>query len=395
MNNPNPDEDRILPFIDLYRSLLQMDQAVPEGTDLPFTSQLEKAKHEELVAELSQVREVIESQSWITEHLKILLELGRIFTSEFDLEKIYTKAFELVSRVMPSEAFFIAIYQKKCEKIQFPFMIDDGIRYPIDELEYGVGNVSQVIESRRTIHIQTKSELLASTDEFRGNPEEDTGTAIFVPMLFDDQVIGVISAQCYREFAYRNEHEELLQIIGMQVANAIENARLYDQIRRQSLHDDLTKLKNYRAFHQDLAEMLRCERTERVTLLMIDSDNLKQANDAYGHHIGDALIQRIATALQACTSNNQQSYRYAGDEFMVLVPDRTVAEVEQIVEEIRAYLRSNPILHDDHVVDISVSVGISVYPEHAQTGDQLKQTADHAMYLSKSRGKNRTTVFET
>lgn len=117
---------------------------------------------------------------------------------------------------------------------------------------------------------------------------------------------GVISAQSYREFAYKKEHEELLKIIGSQVASAVETARLYDRMYQMSFRDDLTGILNYRAFHRDLEKLLE-EGQSSVALIMLDSDHLKAVNDQYGHHVGDELIRCIAEALKVNAGAGESS----------------------------------------------------------------------------------------
>ncbi|RNB56794.1 GGDEF domain-containing protein [Brevibacillus gelatini] len=352
-------------------------------------------RHKELLKKISELRDKVSEMMWIAEHMKILHDLSHIFAKTFEEDKILWKAFELVSRVMSTDAFFIAFYDEGDSEIRIPISIDNGVNYGPMTIPYGQAMVSRVIETRQTIHIRTLKNEPCEPEMIRwGCPEIDTNTCIFVPLMLGNQIKGVISAQSYREFAYKKEHEELLKIIGFQVASAIETARLYKRMYQMSFQDELTGLANYRAFHRDLEKWLGKENSP-LALIMLDSDSLKAVNDHYGHHAGDELIRRIAEAMKVVAGRENTAYRYAGDEFMLLCPKATMKEAEEKVRAIRDFLRMHPLLQDNCCIPIAVSVGIARFPDHSDTADGLKRAADEALYRSKRRGKNCTTVYAT
>lgn len=349
--------------------------------------------HGNVMKQIGELHEKVTEMLWISEHMKILHDLSHIFAKTFDEGEILWKAFELVSRVMRADAFFIAFFDEGDSEIRIPISIDSGINYGPLTIPYGQGMISRVVDTRQTIHIRTMKDEPSEPEMIRwGSPEIDTNTCIFVPLMLGNQVKGVISAQSYREFAYKKEHEELLKIIGFQVASAIETARLYERVYQMSFKDELTDLSNYRAFHNDLEKLMKKEDSS-VVLIMLDSDNLKSVNDHYGHHSGDELIRRIAEALKASADKEDTVYRYAGDEFMLLSPGAVMEEAEEKVRAIREYLRTRPLVQDDCSIPVAVSVGIARFPDDADTADGLKRAADEALYRSKRKGKNCTTVY--
>ncbi len=381
-----------------YRSMLSRIETL-EHSEINHLAQQIRAElpqqetglHHLLLNEIVKLNEKVKHMLWISEHLKILHDLGQTFTKTFDEQEIIWKAFELVSRVMRTDAFFIAFYDDDDAQIRIPISIDNGVNYGPCRLKLGDGYVSKVIETRETIHLRSQRETGDNYVRW-GDPEKETNTCIFVPMLLGDQVKGVISAQSYQEFAYKQEHEELLKIIGFQVASAIETARLYDKVYQMSIKDELTNIKNYRAFHQDLERLLSAG--QEVTLIMLDSDNLKAVNDQFGHHMGDELIQRVAEAMVACMAPTDCAYRYAGDEFMILSVNTSLEQAEQKIQQIMDYLLQHPLRYEDQVITVSVSAGVARFPEHADGADDLKKAADEALYESKKKGKNRVTVYQ-
>lgn len=368
--------------------VFSLSRELGELRDIP-----DQETHAQILENIVKLNEKVAHLSWLSEHLKILHDLSHIFSRTYEEEEILTKAFELVSRVMRTDAFFIALYDEGDSEIHIPISIDNGVNYGPLTLPFGEGIISKVIATRETVHLRTSRDDTEGASYVRwGNPESDTNTCIFVPLMLGNQMKGVISAQSYQEFAYKKEHEELLKIIGSQVASAVETARLYDRMYQMSFRDEMTGILNYRAFHRDLEDLLKGKQPS-VALIMLDSDHLKTVNDQYGHHVGDALICRIAEALKKNTEPGESAYRYAGDEFMFLTPRATLPEVMNKVHHIRHYLNRHPLTYQGRVIPANVSVGIALFPDHADSADGLKRAADEALYLSKNSGKNCTTVY--
>ncbi|WP_134686352.1 sensor domain-containing diguanylate cyclase [Brevibacillus migulae] len=380
----------------LNKQLRQIDQIDLEALQ-PYAAEANEHKelYQETISEVTRIGEKVKYLQSISEHLKILHELGHVFTQSFDQEQICKKAHELCSRVMPTDAFFLSFYHEGDREIFLPYSWDNGVQYPPRYLEFGKGFISQVLQTKQTMHFKTQKDMDGPVIVRWGNPEKETSTAIFVPMLLGDKVKGVISAQSYREYAYDQEHEELLRIIGIQVANAMETAQLYKKLYQVSVTDELSGLKNYRAFHQDLEKMIaELQDHETITLVMLDSDHLKQVNDRYGHHMGDMMIRRIAETIEANLGIDEYGYRYAGDEFMIVSRNRKLDEMIAKVEKIQDDLALHPLCHESEEIPVSVSVGIAECPLHARTSDTLKRVADQALYESKNKGKNCYTVYQ-
>jgi len=383
-------------FLQKLNNQLQHIEQIDLETLQPYTEEANEYRelYKETIGEVTRISEKVKYLQSISEHLKILHELGHVFTQSFDQEQICKKAHELCSRVMPTDAFFLAFYQEGDREIFLPYSWDNGVQYPPRHLEFGKGFISQVLQTKQTMHFKTQKDMDGPVIVRWGNPEKETSTAIFVPMLLGDKVKGVISAQSYREYAYDQEHEELLRIIGIQVANAMETAQLYKRLYQVSVTDELSGLKNYRAFHQDLETMIKeLQDDETISLVMLDSDHLKQVNDRYGHHMGDMLIKRIAETIEANLGQDEYGYRYAGDEFMIVSRNHSLEEMIAKVEKIQEDLACHPLYHEGEEIRISVSVGIAECPMHAHTSDTLKRVADQALYESKKRGKNCYTVY--
>jgi diguanylate cyclase (GGDEF)-like protein len=345
-----------------------------------------------ILLQLQKINEQMENMAWLNKHYKILHDFAQVCSKTLDEHTLLKKAYEMVSQVMATDAFYIALYTEGDSHIHFALMVDHGKFYPKELVEFGDNYTSMVINSREIIH-QKKAPQSAVFSETATFGENATSACLFVPVIIDGHVKGVISAQSYSDFAYRTEHEELLQIIGTQVINSIETARLYEQIYKMSQTDELTGLKNHRAFHEDLSKLI-IENTQEIILVMVDSDNLKKLNDNYGHDIGDLYLQVLANGIKSISNANIEGYRYAGDEFMILITANLPHGIEGLYKELKEYYVQNPLYVSDHQINVSFSTGVATYPYHGSSVDSLKKSADNALYVAKKQGKNKLVIAE-
>jgi len=161
------------------------------------------------------------------------------------------------------------------------------------------------------------------------------------------------------------------------------------QLEKQAWFDPLTHLPNRLQFDNRLDECLANapERGQRFALLFMDLDRFKQVNDVWGHHIGDLLLKSVAARLMTCLSADMMLARLGGDEFILLVPDSNEDEVSMLAHRMVECIQA-PFCEIGHVISVSLSIGISFYPSHGDTSQDLKFKADAAMYNVKQNGRN-------
>ncbi|MFL6582203.1 MAG: putative bifunctional diguanylate cyclase/phosphodiesterase [Burkholderiales bacterium] len=167
------------------------------------------------------------------------------------------------------------------------------------------------------------------------------------------------------------------------------------RVRFLAHHDLLTGLPNRTLFQDRLQQALAAAKRmqSRVALLFIDLDRFKHVNDSYGHRAGDILLQTVASRLRKCVRETDTVCRHAGDEYlMVLSALREPSEAALVAEKVLKIFDEIFVL-ENHQVQISASVGISVYPDDGQTMEDLIRNADAAMYHSKKSGRNRFEFF--
>jgi diguanylate cyclase (GGDEF)-like protein len=171
--------------------------------------------------------------------------------------------------------------------------------------------------------------------------------------------------------------------------------RAYGHVKRQAETDELTGVLNMRAFSA-MAERVshQAERYARpYSLLMIDSDSLKEVNDAHGHESGNRLLRQIVECIQSQLRQTDVVARYGGDEFVVLLPETPCSGAVGVAERIRRKVETTALATREKGLTATVSIGVACYPTHGVDFEAVLEKADQGMYASKSGGKNRVTLF--
>ncbi len=163
----------------------------------------------------------------------------------------------------------------------------------------------------------------------------------------------------------------------------LDNAQLFEQVKRLAVSDSLTGLGNYRTLVVGLdSELQRSQRTGRpFALLLMDLDGLKQVNDRYGHLVGSRAICRLGDVLRTNSRAIDIAARYGGDEFALVLPEADPEAAERVARRICDRLAS-----DCEMPSLSVSVGVACYPRDGRSIDDLLNAADTALYRMKRHG---------
>lgn len=162
-----------------------------------------------------------------------------------------------------------------------------------------------------------------------------------------------------------------------------------ERIQQLAHYDVLTGLPNRILFSDRLEQaMIFAQRNHsKVSLLFLDIDRFKQINDTLGHGVGDQLLQRVAQRLLDCVREQDTVSRQGGDEFIAVLPETDAAGAEWVAEKIlQSVIQSYSI--EGHDLRITASIGIAVYPDHAQDSESLIKYSDVAMYQAKEGGRN-------
>ncbi len=169
----------------------------------------------------------------------------------------------------------------------------------------------------------------------------------------------------------------------------------FNKIKIMSETDELTDLYNQRSFKSLAKRVIKqAERhIRKLAILMIDTDNLKQVNDTFGHQAGNLLLQNVAQCLRVVLRGEDFAARYGGDEFVILLVDCSQDNAVRVAERIIEEFKSTRVRYRGVDIKLSASIGIACFPEEGHTLIDLLAKADQAMYASKQRGRSMVTLY--
>ena len=205
---------------------------------------------------------------------------------------------------------------------------------------------------------------------------------------------------------YSHEERAFSQALANDIAIEIKKQSYY----RASHYDPLTNLLNRQLLGPELETLIKnCETNKgRFALCMIDLDNFKYVNDAYGHQAGDEVLKVVAQILRKSVRESDLAFRYGGEEFLIILnsQSRSLFKTHSAgdfkryshtaVERLRQRIALQPVRLAQHTLQITASIGMTIFDaERLTTKEQIIEEADKAVYVSKHSGKNRVTFYRT
>lgn len=222
-------------------------------------------------------------------------------------------------------------------------------------------------------------------------PGFEVGPALFVPLRVREANPGYVAV--YRTQGserFSDDQAALLTLLATYVSLTLESFRLSASVEKLAVTDDLTQVYNYRFLKSSLRrEIKRAGRfKQNLSIIMIDVDNLKAYNDRHGHLRGSFLLKQIAGRFSAQVRSFDIVSKYGGDEFTIILPQTDREGALVVAERMRVSVAEStfPLAEKGQ---ITVSLGISTFPEDALDANGLIQAADRRLYAAKRHGRNR------
>jgi two-component system cell cycle response regulator len=237
----------------------------------------------------------------------------------------------------------------------------------------------------------------------RGNKLAYLGRSFMIsPITLEGKVVGVITvADKVRKKGFENEPEadekafgdvdlRVLCAIAREVSSAFENVKLYKELSSLAATDPLTHIYNYRQFSKSLDyEIKRCRRNNvSLCIIMIDIDDFKSYNDAFGNLEGDSLLKNLSQIFRDQLREVDIVCRYAGDEFAIILPETDIKGAQQAAKKIL-----EAVGQVSFRTEVTLSLGVAIYVDGI-TQYRLIQKADKALYQAKQEGKNRICISQ-
>jgi diguanylate cyclase (GGDEF)-like protein len=320
--------------------------------------------------------------------------LGEVLRSTHDLSKLLSVVLETAISAVSARAG--AIWLIAPSRTELALRVSRGLDPSAAEIRPAIGEgiAGAVARARRALLIPSAVEPPAPAS---WEPREPT--VIAVPIESENQLLGVIVLYG-RTLLQPFDAVDLdtVRTLSRQAAVGIENVLLHQEAQRLSITDGLTSLWNYRYMNMRLAqEVERAIRFNRsLSVLMIDIDHFKQINDRYGHQRGDAILAELANRVITETRAQVDTVaRYGGEEFVLILPETPLEGAKVVAEKVREGISGTPFGGEgEEPINVTVSIGIAVFPHHGAKPQTLVRAADQALYEAKGRGRNRVVTAE-
>lgn len=354
---------------------------------------------------------------------KIISEIGQDITATLNLNDILFKIYSNIAKLMDTTMFGIALYDKETGMVEYKSFLECGKRVSSHGTHVSDASslASWCVRNNKPIlsnEISKDYNLYSKgTNKYLG---EITESIIFSPLRFENEVIGVITVQSNEPNAYKDIHLDTLTMLGSYIAIAITNSQksyllkqeivenqkvrndlesLNKKLESFSYIDPLTGISNRRRAIEFLSfELNRSIRNRStLTVMILDIDFYKQYNDTYGHNAGDICLKRIAEILRNTLKRKIELVaRYGGDEFLVIISDSTTEQSRNTAELLRNNIYSERIEHISSIHKyITVTIGcVCLVPADGSSIENIIHLADEALYMAKSKGRNRVSIIE-
>lgn len=219
-----------------------------------------------------------------------------------------------------------------------------------------------------------------------------------VPLMAQNDIFGLLYLEIKEDKAvlYSNDHMLLITAFSELTALAYANVRLRENLRYQSIRDPLTGLYNRRYLEDFLFKQIhQAERAKlQIAVLMLDLDHFKRINDTFGHDAGDIILKEVGKILQDDIRVEDMASRYGGEEFVIVLFNADAKSIKPRAEKIRRAISMLKVKYGtQYVGPITISIGISSFPEHGRTLVELIEAADKALYFAKNNGRNQVILY--
>lgn len=328
-----------------------------------------------------------------TRELDMLRQLSSKLTANLDLQMVLQMvAGEAMSLIENCKTINIFLYDADSDRLEFGTAMDEnGVKSRPFANPRPDGLTFTVAHKREMIIVED----MKRSPLFQNAPADWNGSIVGIPLKFNEKIVGVMNISRLATGAFSDLELRLLHLLAEQAAIAISNARLHTLLNRQAYTDSITGLPNRRALDEYLERKI--EKARRVlgsfTLVMMDLDNFKQVNDAYGHRVGDQILRVTFNYLAQHLRSDDFLARFGGDELTLILSDTNLPDAIAVCKKLAEATSNHQVqLPDLKQTQISISGGIAVYPTHSRTAEGLLRAADEALYRAKKSARGTFAV---
>jgi len=350
------------------------------------------------LAEVQQEREaLVRQRERLLEALQRVRQVARLSqqVNSLDLDAIVEVCVHQLPDLVGARRASLYFYDPAGDRLVLQRHSHDGpIAERIDLASHPNSPMALAVRGGRMLLIDAFDRFERQHPEPLERPYQDhyaTDSCIVIPLLGSGRVLGVLNLADKADGSRFNPEVDLpvIEQIAQLIGASLYNVELFREMEHRAKTDPLTGLTNRRALEEAIAREI--DRAQRygspLAVLMIDVDGLKHVNDRYGHLAGDAVLQNIAAVLIEAVRSVDVPGRWAGDEFLVILPGTTAAQAEQLARRLLDRGHGQPAHFQGQAIPATFSIGATQYlPDETQ--ETLLARVDEALYQAKAAGRD-------
>ncbi len=323
--------------------------------------------------------------------LEMTYENTRILAGMLDPDSVVKEVGRIMAETLQHRCYAIILRDGEKNYYYRARCVDGSTSYHLKALRVtGDDLIAKVATGGEAVRVHDTD----TRDDYRPL-SKDSHSALLVSMTSHGRSSGLLIVESPATEAFSEKDEQLLAVVARSASMALENAELHKRTEELSVIDELTGAYNYRYFVQKLKEeKKRAVRYDLpLSVIMVDIDWFKKLNDGYGHETGNVVLKSLTRTIKDCVRDVDIFARYGGEEFVVILPQTPQKEAYLIGERIRHEVEHKVIdAGSAGKLKITVSVGVSSFPENGKSEEELVSIADQALYQAKGAGKNLVCV---
>jgi len=323
-----------------------------------------------------------------------LHEIAQTIGSSLNLSDTVTLVSNKLRAIVPFDTCIIFVVDEKSGKAVAEHVAGENYdAFDRRRMNVGDGITGWVIANARSMcNASPELDLVGLPEEIATNYRG----VLVSPLLREDGAFGAITLPSKSRTSYTMEHVRLLESVCQHASSALNNALTFEKTKESALTDPLTELPNARGFYMILEQRLaECQRLsyESLALLSMDVDDFKAINDQYGHAIGDRVLASLAGVIRKELRQMDLLTRYAGDEFVAIMPMASTHMAANIAERVRNAVEAQKFsVSTGKVVQLGISMGVACFPSEGETTEELLTAAARNMQNDKHSRKTLISI---
>ncbi len=324
--------------------------------------------------------------------LEVVNEMTRSLAYSIEMNQVVSLISRAIQSTLNADTYYIGLLRG--DHIHLELFYDGGEFFPETSVPIHNTLVGRVVKLRDSILL---------SDTLRQLPQMEIPLQVIgknqsslswmgAPLQMRHDVFGVAAVASYRKNAFNHSDLELLENFAHQASIALYNANHHAEVELKSTQDSLTKVLNHGFFLEALTGETRTSAgaSEPLSVIMLDIDHFKRYNDNYGHLVGDQVLIRLTDLLRRYIKNSDLVGRWGGEEFAIALPSTNGVQAAMVAERIRKALRKLEFFDRDgkKIPSPTISQGIAVFPDEANSTERLIDLADQRLYIAKQRGRD-------